>query len=53
MNTGPVRILDSQVKNLRGKEIRTVKVVTSWSYKSSLGWDYSRDDLGDGGSHEV
>ncbi|XP_027903521.1 uncharacterized protein LOC114163403 [Vigna unguiculata] len=37
MNTGPVRILDSQVKKLRGKEIRTVKVVTSWSYKSSLG----------------
>jgi len=27
MNTGPVRILDSQVKKLRGKEIRTVKVL--------------------------
>ena len=27
MNTGPVRILDSQVKKLRGKEIKTVKVL--------------------------
>ena len=27
MNTGPVRMLDSQVKKLRGKEIRTVKVL--------------------------
>jgi len=27
LNTGPVRILDSQVKKLRGKEIRTVKVL--------------------------
>jgi len=27
VNTGPVRILDSQVKRLRGKEIKTVKVL--------------------------
>ena len=27
MNTKPVRILDSQVKKLRGKEIRIVKVL--------------------------
>ena len=27
MDAGPVRILDSQVKQLRGKEIRTVKVL--------------------------
>jgi len=27
MGVGPVRILDSQVKKLRGKEIRTVKVL--------------------------
>jgi len=27
MGVGPVRILDSQVKQLRGKEIRTVKVL--------------------------
>ena len=27
MSVGPVRILDSQVKQLRGKEIRTVKVL--------------------------
>jgi len=27
VNTGPVRILDSQVKKLRGKEIRTMKVL--------------------------
>jgi len=26
MEAGPVQILDSQVKQLRGKEIRTVKV---------------------------
>jgi len=27
VNTGPIIILDSQVKKLRGKEIRTVKVL--------------------------
>ncbi|XP_027933611.1 uncharacterized protein LOC114189098 [Vigna unguiculata] len=27
VNTGPVQILDSQVKKLQGKEIRTVKVL--------------------------
>ena len=27
MGVGPVRILDSQVKQLRGKEIRTVKML--------------------------
>jgi len=27
INTGPVRILDSQVKKLRGKEIKTMKVI--------------------------
>ena len=27
LGVGPVRILDSQVKQLRGKEIRTVKVL--------------------------
>ncbi|XP_027915641.1 uncharacterized protein LOC114175082 [Vigna unguiculata] len=27
VNTGPMRILDSQVKKLRGKEIKTVKVM--------------------------
>ena len=27
MQAGPVRILDSQVKQLRGKEIKTVKVL--------------------------
>jgi len=27
VNTGPVRILDSQVRQLRGKEIRTVRVL--------------------------
>jgi len=27
VNTGPVQILDSQVKKLRGKEIKTVKVL--------------------------
>jgi len=27
MEAGPVRILDSQIKQLRGKEIRTVKVL--------------------------
>jgi len=27
MPVGPVRILDAQVKQLRGKEIRTVKVL--------------------------
>jgi len=27
LEVGPVRILDSQVKQLRGKEIRTVKVL--------------------------
>ncbi|XP_027911607.1 uncharacterized protein LOC114170326 [Vigna unguiculata] len=35
VNTGPVRILNSQVKKLRGKEIRTVKVL----------WDESTQEM--------
>ena len=44
IRVGPVRILDSQVKRLRGKEIQTVKVF--------LERGNSRNDVGDGRCHE-
>ena len=37
MNTGPVQILDSQVKKLRGKEIKTVKVL--WEITQEMTWE--------------
>jgi len=44
MLVGPILILDSQVKQLRVKEIKT---------KGALGRGNSENDLGDGGSHEA
>ena len=47
MNTEPVRILDSQVKKLRGKEIQTVKVIwdvitqeMTWEMKDRMRQSY-------------
>jgi len=47
MRVGPVRILDSQVKQLRGKEIRTVKVLwdeatqeMTWEMEDVMGRTY-------------
>jgi len=42
IGVGLMRILDSQVKQLKGKEIRTVKILRG----------NTRDDMGDEGSHE-
>ena len=44
MPVGPVRILDTQVKQLRGKELKTVKVLLDEATQG--------DDLGEVGSHE-
>ena len=38
VGVGPVRILDSQVKKLRGKEIRTVKVLWNEATKK-MTWE--------------
>ena len=47
MNAGPVWILDSQVKKLRGKEIKTVKVLwdaitheMTWETEDSMRQSY-------------
>jgi len=49
MSTEPVQILDSQVKQLRGKEIRTVKVLwdettqeMTWEMEDRTGKSYFR-----------